>query len=102
MLEMTTPAPPGAIIASDEYVHDEVARGELVPVLEEFSPPFPGFYLYYPQRRHASPALRAFVDYLRGVRQDGPHSAGPQHRHSGSRSPRPRASRAAAARRPPR
>jgi hypothetical protein len=37
--------------------------------LEEFSTPFPGFYLYYPQRRHASPALRALVDYLRRVRR---------------------------------
>jgi DNA-binding transcriptional LysR family regulator len=45
-------------------VRDDVARGELVPVLEEFSTPFPGFYLYYPQRRHASSALRALVDYL--------------------------------------
>jgi DNA-binding transcriptional LysR family regulator len=39
-------------------------------VLEEFSTPFPGFYLYYPQRRHASPALRALIDYLRRVRQN--------------------------------
>ena len=50
-------------------VRDEVARGELVPVLEEFSTPFPGFYLYYPHRRHASPALRALIDYLRHARQ---------------------------------
>ena len=34
-----------------------LARRELVAVLERFSTPFPGFYLYYPQRRHASPAL---------------------------------------------
>jgi DNA-binding transcriptional LysR family regulator len=40
-------------------VRDQIARGELVPVLEEFSTPFQGFYLYYPQRRHVSPALRA-------------------------------------------
>ena len=53
---------------ADERVRDDVARAELVAVLEEFSTPFPGFYLYYPQRRQASPALRAFVDYLRGVR----------------------------------
>jgi len=45
-------------------VRDEVAGGKLVRVLEELSTPFPGFYLYYPQRRHASPALRALVDYL--------------------------------------
>ncbi|NMO13405.1 LysR family transcriptional regulator [Pyxidicoccus fallax] len=60
------------ITLSDDRVRDQVARGELVAVLEEFSTPFPGFFLYYPQRRHASPALRAFIDYLREARrQDG-------------------------------
>ena len=46
-----------------------VASGELVSVLEEFSTPVPGFYLYYPQRRHASPALRALIDFLRRQRK---------------------------------
>jgi DNA-binding transcriptional LysR family regulator len=55
---------------ADDRVRGDVARGELVPVLEEFSMPFPGFYLYYPERRHASPALRALVDYLRRERRD--------------------------------
>jgi hypothetical protein len=44
-------------------------------VLEKFSTPFPGFYLYYPQRKHASPALRALVDYLRLGRQVAVSSA---------------------------
>jgi DNA-binding transcriptional LysR family regulator len=52
---------------ADSRVREEVERGELVPVLEAFSTPFPGFYLYYPQRRHASPALRSFIEYLRGT-----------------------------------
>src|ERR671939_149939 len=56
----------GLAIVYEGQVRDEVARGDLVPVLEAFSTPIPGFYLYYPQRRHASPALRAFVDHLRG------------------------------------
>jgi DNA-binding transcriptional LysR family regulator len=59
----------GLAIVYEDQVRDEVARGELVPVLGEFCEPFPGYYLFYPQRRHASPALRAFVDYLRGARQ---------------------------------
>jgi DNA-binding transcriptional LysR family regulator len=69
----------GLALASPEYVRDFVARGELVPVLEEFSPPFPGFYLYYPQRRHASAALRALVDHLRGARRKAraPNGPGP-------------------------
>ncbi len=54
---------------ADDRAREEIARGELVPVLEEFSTPVPGFYLYYPQRRQASPALRALVDHLRGARR---------------------------------
>ena len=50
-------------------VREDVASRDLVPVLEEFSAPFPGFYLYYPQRRHASAALRALSDYLRRARR---------------------------------
>jgi DNA-binding transcriptional LysR family regulator len=50
-------------------VREDVSRGGLVAVLEEFSTPFPGFYLYYPERRQAAPALRALVDYLRRVRR---------------------------------
>lgn len=59
----------GLAITYEDQVRDEVARGELVPVLEEFCEPFPGYYLYYPQRRHASPALRALIDHLRRARQ---------------------------------
>lgn len=35
----------------------------LVRVLTEFSPTFPGFYLYYPSRRQQPAKLKAFVDY---------------------------------------
>jgi len=59
----------GLTMVYEFQVRDDVARGELIPVLEEFSAPFPGFYLYYPQRRHVSPALRALVDYLRSTRR---------------------------------
>jgi DNA-binding transcriptional LysR family regulator len=61
----------GLTLADESRSREPVARGELLPVLEEFSTPFPGFYLYYPQRRHASPALRALVDHLRASRQKG-------------------------------
>ncbi len=52
-------------------LHDDVARGELVPVLEEFCTPFPGYYLYHPHRRHASPALRALIEHVRRARRPG-------------------------------
>ena len=59
----------GLTIVYEDQVRDEVARGELLPVLQEFCEPFSGYYLYYPQRRHASPALRALIDHLRRARQ---------------------------------
>lgn len=62
----------GLALATDDYVRDDLARGSLVPVLDEYSTPFPGFFLYYPQRRQASPALRAFVEHLRGQRRTPP------------------------------
>jgi len=54
----------GLTMLMEEVVRPLLERGELVTVLGEFSTPFPGFYLYYPQRRHTSPALRALIDYL--------------------------------------
>lgn len=51
-----------------------IARGELVAVLEEYCAPFPGFYLYYPQRRHATPALRALIEHLRQARSPARHA----------------------------
>lgn len=59
----------GLTIVYEDEVREEVARGELVPVLEEFCQPFPGYYLYYPHRRHASPALRALIDHVRTRRR---------------------------------
>jgi DNA-binding transcriptional LysR family regulator len=55
----------GLSLASEDRVRDDIERGELVTVLEEFSTPFPGLYLYYPQRRHISPALQALIQHLR-------------------------------------
>lgn len=53
------------------YVLEDAARpwlesGQLVSMLEDWSPPFPGFVLYYPRQRQMTSALRAFVDLLRG------------------------------------
>ena len=59
----------GLIMVMEDVGRPYIGRGELVPVLESFSTPFPGYYLYYPQRRHAPPPLRALVDYLRWAKQ---------------------------------
>lgn len=59
----------GVTMIREDRVRDAIAAGALVPVLEAYCTPFPGYYLYYPQRRHASPALRAFIEYLRRSRR---------------------------------
>ena len=59
----------GVTMVREDRVRDAITASELVPVLEEFCTPFPGYYLYYPQRRHDSSALRALVDYLRVARR---------------------------------
>ncbi len=40
-------------------------EGRLVRVLEDWCPPFAGFHLYYPSRRHPSPAFSLVLDALR-------------------------------------
>ena len=59
----------GVTLAFEKHVRESLDRGELVSVLEEFCAPFPGYYLYYPQRRHASRALRALIEHLRRWRR---------------------------------
>lgn len=49
----------------EAYVHDALANGRLVRVLEDWCQPFAGLYLYYPSRRQMRPALRAFIDFYR-------------------------------------
>jgi len=59
----------GVTMAREDRMRADIESGALVAVLDEFSTPFPGYYLYYPQRRHASPALRALTEYLRRERR---------------------------------
>jgi DNA-binding transcriptional LysR family regulator len=49
----------------DDMAAQHVEKGELVRVLEDWTPPFPGYYLYYPSRRHQSPAFTLLVEALR-------------------------------------
>lgn len=48
----------------DDRVAEALARGRLRRVLADWSPTSPGLYLYYSNRRHPQPALRAFIDCL--------------------------------------
>ena len=49
----------------DGLVEGHIREGRLVSVLEDWSPPFPGYYLYYPHRRQASPAFAVILEALR-------------------------------------
>lgn len=59
----------GLALVRQDRVSGYVERGELELVLEQYCSPYPGFYLYYPQRRTASPPLRALIDYVLEMRR---------------------------------
>lgn len=48
-------------------VANEIAAGQLVQVLADWCPTFPGFHLYHSSRRQSPPALRALIAALRYV-----------------------------------
>ena len=55
----------GILYAYDnDRVEEAIARGQLKRILVDWSLTSPGLYLYYSNRRHPQPALRAFIDCL--------------------------------------
>ena len=58
----------GLAIGMAESFQPWLDSGELVTVLEDYCPPFAGFYLYYPNRRNLSPKLRALINHIRRAR----------------------------------
>ncbi|WP_024352792.1 LysR family transcriptional regulator [Brevundimonas naejangsanensis] len=55
----------GLAYMPEDHAQDHIAAGRLVRVLEDWCGSFPGYHLYYPSRRHASPAFSLLVDALR-------------------------------------
>jgi DNA-binding transcriptional LysR family regulator len=49
-----------------EMAEAAIADGRLVPLLEQWAAPFPGYFLCYPAQRQMAPALRAFIDAVCG------------------------------------
>jgi DNA-binding transcriptional LysR family regulator len=51
----------------EQLARTDVEAGQLVMLLEDWCPTFPGMFLYYPGHRHVPPGLRAFIDVLKSV-----------------------------------
>lgn len=55
----------GLAYLPEDMVKPHIDSGILVPVLDEWCLPFPGYHLYFPTRRQTSPAFTLLVDALR-------------------------------------
>ena len=55
----------GLAYIPEDLARTHVSRGQLVWVLQEWSPRWAGYHLYYPSRRQSSPAFALVVDALR-------------------------------------
>jgi LysR family transcriptional regulator for bpeEF and oprC len=68
----------------DFFIDAPIARGQLVSVLDKFNPAAQPIWLVYPQTRHLSPKVRAFVDFMAETFKAG---ASAPRRSAPSRSP---------------
>lgn len=58
-----------------DIMEQHIEQGRLVPVLQDWWPSFPGYHLYYANRRQLSPALALVIEALR-YRAPPPRRAG--------------------------
>jgi DNA-binding transcriptional LysR family regulator len=57
----------GIVYTIEALAEPFLRSGQLVRVLEDWSPAFEGFFLYYPGRRQVPAALRALIDIIRAA-----------------------------------
>jgi DNA-binding transcriptional LysR family regulator len=62
----------GIAYAIEAVAEPFLRSGQLIRVLEDWSPKFDGLFLYYPGHRQVPVALRALIDMLRNVRGSVP------------------------------
>lgn len=67
----------GLAFLPEDMVTNALSEGSLVRVLEDWCQPFPGYHLYYPNRREQSSALGVVIDALR-YKQDERFTVAPE------------------------
>jgi DNA-binding transcriptional LysR family regulator len=55
----------GLAYMPQDQVQAQLKNGQLIRVLADWCPPFPGYHLYYPSRRQHAPAFALLVEALR-------------------------------------
>ncbi|NIJ35250.1 LysR family transcriptional regulator [Sphingomonas oligoaromativorans] len=55
----------GIAYLPEDYVAEDIREGRLTRILADWCPPFPGYHLYYPNRRQRSPAMTLLVEAIR-------------------------------------
>jgi DNA-binding transcriptional LysR family regulator len=55
----------GVAFLPEDELSPYLEEGRLIRVLQDWCPPFPGYYMYYPSRRQPSPAFALVVEALR-------------------------------------
>ncbi|ANN68081.1 LysR family transcriptional regulator [Bordetella bronchialis] len=64
----------GVAFVWDDTARAAIENGSLVSILDDWTPPFEGHYLYYPSHRLVPVGLRAFVDVIKDVEREAPSS----------------------------
>ncbi|MCT7376803.1 LysR family transcriptional regulator [Chelativorans salis] len=60
----------GITFAMEETFRPYLDSGALLSLLDDYLPPFAGFFLYFPHRRNMAPKLRALVEHVRRYRRE--------------------------------
>ena len=55
----------GVALVAEERAAPHLAQGQLIRVMEDWTPPFPGYFLYYPHRKQQPAALAAVIETFR-------------------------------------
>jgi len=58
----------GVAYVLEREAMSHIENGRLIRLLEDWTPAFPGFHLYYPSRKQVSPVLAAFLAAIRDRR----------------------------------